>query len=95
MHFISETTADGVLERLFTHGDVTGALWTPADAPGPRPLVLLGHGGGQHKLAPGMVARGRRYAANCGFAAVSIDAPGHGDRPRTDGTNGSSPGCGS
>ena len=59
-------------------------LWTPADATGPRPLILLGHGGGQHKLAPGMVARGRRYAANCGFAAVSVDAPGHGDRPRTE-----------
>ena len=85
MHFITETTVDGVSERLFTHGDVTGVLWTPADAPGPRPLILLGHGGGQHKLAPAMVARGRRYAANCGFAAVSIDAPGHGDRPRTDG----------
>jgi fermentation-respiration switch protein FrsA (DUF1100 family) len=84
MHFIAETTADGVSERLFTLGDVTGVLWTPADAPGPRPLILLGHGGGQHKLAPGMVARGRRYAANCGFAAVSIDAPGHGDRPRTE-----------
>jgi dienelactone hydrolase len=84
MHFITETTADGVSERLFTLGDVTGVLWTPADAPGPRPLILLGHGGGQHKLAPGMVARGRRYAANCGFAAVSIDAPGHGDRPKTE-----------
>ena len=84
MHFIAETTADGVSERLFTLGDVTGVLWTPADAPGPRPLILLGHGG-QHKRAPGMVARGRRYAANCGFAAVSIDAPGHGDRPRTEG----------
>ena len=55
MHFIAETTADGVSERLFTLGDVTGVLWTPADAPGPRPLILLGHGGGQHKLAPGMV----------------------------------------
>ena len=85
MDFIAQTTADGVSERLFTHGDVTGVLWTPAGAPGPRPVILLGHGGGQHKLAPAMVARGRRYAANCGFAAVSIDAPGHGDRPRTDG----------
>jgi pimeloyl-ACP methyl ester carboxylesterase len=83
MHFIAETTADGVSERLFTLGDVPGVLWTPAGAIGPRPLILLGHGGGQHKKAPGMVARGRRYAANCGFAAVSIDAPGHGDRPRT------------
>jgi dienelactone hydrolase len=83
MKFIAQTTVDGVSERLFTLGDIPGVLWTPAGADAPRPLILLGHGGGQHKTAPGMVARGRRYAANCGFAAVSIDAPGHGDRPRT------------
>jgi pimeloyl-ACP methyl ester carboxylesterase len=84
MEFISETTADGVSERHFTLGQIPGVLWTPAGAAGPRPLVLLGHGGGQHKLAPGIVARGRRYAADCGFAAVSVDAPGHGDRPRSE-----------
>ena len=84
MRFITETTADGVSERQFTHGDVTGVLWTPADSSETRPLILLGHGGGQHKLAPAMVTRGRRYAATCGFAAVSIDVPGHGDRPRAD-----------
>ena len=84
MKFIAQTSVDGVSERLFTLGDIPGVLWTPAGADAPRPLILLGHGGGQHKTAPGMVARGRRYAANCGFAAVSIDAPGHGDRPRTE-----------
>ena len=84
MDFIAETTADGVSERLFTLDGIPGVLWTPADAAGPRPLILLGHGGGQHKKAPAMVARGRRYAAGCGFAAVGIDAPGHGDRPRTE-----------
>ena len=84
MDFIAQTTADGVSERLFILDGIPGVLWTPADAAGPRPLILLGHGGGQHKKAPGMVARGRRYAADCGFAAVSIDAPGHGDRPRTE-----------
>jgi fermentation-respiration switch protein FrsA (DUF1100 family) len=84
MDFIAQTTADGVSELLFTLDGIPGVLWTPADAAGPRPLILLGHGGGQHKKAPGMVARGRRYAADCGFAAVSIDAPGHGDRPRTE-----------
>lgn len=32
-----------------------------------------------------MTGRGRpqRHSANCGFAAAAIDAPGHGDRPRT------------
>jgi pimeloyl-ACP methyl ester carboxylesterase len=84
MRFISETTSDGVSERPFTFGDITGVLWSPADDAGQRPLVLLGHGGGQHKKAPGLVARARRYVTTCGFAAAAIDAPGHGDRPRTE-----------
>jgi pimeloyl-ACP methyl ester carboxylesterase len=62
---------------------VPGVLWAPVDVTGPLPVVLLGHGGGQHKKAPGVVARARRFVANCGFAAAAIDAPGHGDRPRT------------
>ena len=56
MRFSAETTADGVTERLFTVGDVTGAIWAPAGATGPRPLVLLGHGGGGHRTAPPMSA---------------------------------------
>ncbi|MFI5952586.1 alpha/beta hydrolase [Cryptosporangium sp. NPDC051539] len=48
-----------------------------------RPLVLLAHGGGQHKRAPGVVARAQRLVAS-GFDAVSLDAPGHGGRPRTE-----------
>ena len=84
MHFTSETTADGVSEQLFVLGGVPGALWVPARATGARPLVLLGHGGGQHKQSPGLVARARRYVTGCGFAAAAIDAPGHGDRPRTE-----------
>jgi pimeloyl-ACP methyl ester carboxylesterase len=83
MHFTSETTADGVSEQLFVLGDVQGALWVPARATGARPLVLLGHGGGQHKQSRGLVARARRYVTDCGFAVAAIDAPGHGDRPRT------------
>jgi hypothetical protein len=27
MHFMSETVADGVSERLFTVGDIPGVLW--------------------------------------------------------------------
>jgi len=53
MRFTSETTSDGVSERLFTLGDIAGVLWSPPGAAGRRPLVLLGHGGGQHKKAPG------------------------------------------
>lgn len=84
MRFISETISNGVSERLFTLGDIHGALWSPAGATGGRPLVLLSHGGGQHKKAPGLVARAQRYVTACGFAVAAIDAPGHGDRPRTE-----------
>jgi pimeloyl-ACP methyl ester carboxylesterase len=84
VHFTSQTTADGVSEHPFILDGIHGVLWAPAGASGSRPLVLLGHGGGQHKKAPGVLARARRFVMNCGFAAAAIDAPGHGDRPRTE-----------
>ena len=88
MRFISETIADGVSERLFTVGDIPGVLWSPAGTTGPahsrRPLVLLAHGGGQHKKAPNVQGRARRLVTTCGFAAAAIDAPGCGDRARTE-----------
>jgi len=84
MRFISETIADGVSERPFTVGDIPGVLWSPAGAAERRPLVLLAHGGGQHKRAPNVLGRARRLATTCGFAAAAIDAPGCGDRPRTE-----------
>jgi pimeloyl-ACP methyl ester carboxylesterase len=82
--FLDKTTVDGVVARQFLIDDIPGVLWSPAAATGSRPLVLIGHGGGQHKSAPGVVARARRYVIDCGFAAAAIDAPGHGDRPRTE-----------
>ncbi|MET9338687.1 alpha/beta hydrolase [Nonomuraea sp. NPDC003804] len=82
MRFTSETSADGVREQLFTLGQVPGVLWTPEGAAGTRPLILMGHGGGQHKKAPGIVARARRLVAGCGFAVAAVDVPGHGDRPK-------------
>jgi pimeloyl-ACP methyl ester carboxylesterase len=85
MHFTSETTSDGVSERFFTLGDIPGVLWSPANTASSRPLVLLGHGGGgQHKKTPGLVARARHYVTDCGFAVAAIDAPGYGDRPKTE-----------
>jgi pimeloyl-ACP methyl ester carboxylesterase len=51
---------------------------------GARPLILLAHGGGQSRMAPGMVGRARRFVGGSGFAAMALDAPGHGDRPRTE-----------
>ncbi len=81
MRLHSETSSGGVREQLFTLGELPGVLWTPAAATGTRPLILMGHGGGQHKKAPGVVARARRFVAECGFAVAAVDVPGHGDRP--------------
>jgi len=81
MRFTTATSSDGVREQLFTLGEIPGVLWTPEGAVGTRPLVLLGHGGGQHKRAPGVVARARRFVAECGYAAAAVDVPNHGDRP--------------
>ena len=81
MRFDAESTADGVTERLFTLRDVPGVVWAAEGAAGPRPLVLLGHGGGHHKTSPPMVARARRYVTNLGVAVAAIDAPGWGGRP--------------
>jgi pimeloyl-ACP methyl ester carboxylesterase len=82
MQFTSEQRLDdGVLEREFTLGEVPGVLWTPGSAP--APLILSGHNGGLYKRHPRLVARARHYAAEHGFAVAAIDAPGHGDRPRS------------
>ncbi|WP_328224610.1 MULTISPECIES: dienelactone hydrolase family protein [unclassified Streptomyces] len=81
MRFTSSTSSNAVTEQFFTLGEIPGVLWAPQDARGTRPLILLGHGGGQHKTSPGLVSRARRYAAE-GFAVVAIDAPHHGDRPK-------------
>jgi len=43
----------------------------------------MAHGGGQHKGAPGILGRARHFVTTCGFTVAAIDAPGHGDRPRT------------
>ncbi|HEX9066593.1 MAG TPA: alpha/beta hydrolase [Streptosporangiaceae bacterium] len=81
MRIISTVTRDdGVTETHFSHDDIPGVLWSPAGATGPCPLVLIGHGGGQHKKAPGVVGHALRFVTGYGFAAASIDAPHHGDR---------------
>ena len=68
-------------ERDFILGEIPGVLWTSGSAP--APLILSGHNGGLHKRNPRLVARARHYAAEYGFAVAAIDAPGHGDRPRS------------
>jgi len=77
----SESVAGEIREQLFTIGDIPGVLWTPAEGSGPRPLVVIGHGGGQHKKEPGVLSRAFPYVTSCGFAVAAIDAPGTGDRP--------------
>lgn len=79
--FTSETASDGVVERGFTVGDVPGVLWSAGS--GPAPLVLMGHGGGLHKKTPALAARARDTVTRQGFSVVAIDAPGHGERPRS------------
>jgi len=83
VQFTAETSANGVVEREFTVGDVPGVLWSPASGSDHAPLVLMGHGGGRDKKAPGMTGRAHRFVTACGFTVAAIDAPGHGDRPRT------------
>jgi dienelactone hydrolase len=84
MRFNSETSSDGVCEQLFSLNEIPGVLWTPEGAAGTRPLILMGHGGGQHKKAPGVMARARRFVADGGFAVAAVDVPAHGDRPKDD-----------
>ncbi|MEU6553600.1 alpha/beta hydrolase [Streptomyces sp. NPDC046915] len=84
LQFTAETTSNGVIERDFTVGDIPGLLWSPASGADRAPLVLMGHGGGTHKRWPAMTGRAHLLVTGCGFHVACIDAPGHGDRPRTE-----------
>ncbi|KOV60553.1 alpha/beta hydrolase [Streptomyces sp. MMG1121] len=83
VQFTAETSSNGVVERDFTVGGIPGVLWSPASGPDRAPLVLMGHGGGTHKRWPAMTGRAHRLVTGGGFHVAVIDAPGHGDRPRT------------
>ncbi|MFN8639223.1 MAG: dienelactone hydrolase family protein [Dehalococcoidia bacterium] len=78
-----DTAIDGMRQRVFTSApgvrDVPAVLWTPEDASGPLPLVLIGHGGWGHKLDDSRLDLARRYI-EAGFAAAAIDGPWHGER---------------
>jgi pimeloyl-ACP methyl ester carboxylesterase len=84
MQFLDEVTEQGVTERRFdlqVEGQrVPGIVWTPEGARGPRPLLLQGHGGIQHKRVENVLSLARRMAGKHGWAVAAIDAPGHGDR---------------
>ncbi|MGW1159791.1 alpha/beta hydrolase family protein [Streptomyces sp. NPDC002513] len=83
LHFTSQSASNGVVERDFSVGDIPGVLWSPASGADRAPLVLLGHGGGNHKKHPAMSGRAGLLVNGCGFHVAVIDAPGHGDRPLT------------
>ena len=84
MKFTREKNINGIKEQMFelTVGEETlpGVIWTREGATGPRPLVLMGHGGSQHKKILNIRTAAYEYAAELGYAVVAIDAPGHGDR---------------
>ncbi len=84
MTFSKEKTIDDVVQRDFSI-DVEGetvpcVIWAPADASGPRNLIVMGHGGSQHKKIETIRLRAIDYARRFGWATVVADAPGHGDR---------------
>jgi dienelactone hydrolase len=83
MRFTSESMSNDVIERTFTLNDIPGVLWSPASGAGRSPLLLMGHPGGLHKRAQGLVARAMYYVTTLGFRVAAIDAPGHGDRTRS------------
>ncbi len=84
MKFIGEKTQDGVTRREFVlevAGDkVPGVVWAPEGAKGARPLILMGHGGSQHKKIGNIASAAVSNAQRFGYATLAIDGPGHGDR---------------
>ncbi|GHA64672.1 alpha/beta hydrolase [Streptomyces termitum] len=81
--FTADAPSHGMRERDFTVDGVPGVLWSPVSGTGRAPLVLLGHGGGAHKKHPAMIGRARQLVTGHGFHVAVLDAPGHGDRPRS------------
>jgi hypothetical protein len=83
MHFTSETSSNGVIERNFVLDEITGVVWSPTSETFGAPVLLAGHSGGMHKKAPGLLASALHSVTTYGFTVAAIDAPGHGDRPRS------------
>lgn len=79
-----EKRIDGVVERHFKVGRdgqaIPGVLWRPAATAGPKPLVLMGHGGSGHKANDRMHMLGHLFSTTYGWCAAAIDGPVHGDR---------------
>ncbi len=85
METVREVCERGVVERRVDleveSGEIVpGIVWLPESATGPRPTVILGHGGVVHKRAPEVLGLARRLVRHRGYAAVALDAPEHGER---------------
>jgi len=84
MDVLGEKVEQGVVEQRFdlrVDGDtVPGIRWNPEGATGPRPTILIGHGGTQHKRVPNVLGLARRFVRHLGYSVVALDALGHGDR---------------
>jgi hypothetical protein len=77
MEIIQEVCERGVVERrvgLKVEGGeiVPGIVWLPESVTGPRPTVILGHGGVVHKRAPEVLGLARRLVRHRGYAAVAL-----------------------
>lgn len=90
MNWDRTTTADGILAREFfvmaEARRVPAVLWTPDGLVRARPLLLIGHGGSQHKTDPWIADLAARFVRR-GFAAAAVDGPIQGAR-RSDGLSG-------
>lgn len=93
MDFTSDAIEGGLRRRGFALAvegrRVPGLLWTRAHSDARRPLVLVGHGGSQHKASDAVLDVVKPLVGEHGFAVAAIDGPIHGDR-RDDGGRDSS-----
>ncbi len=84
MEFKKEKNVDGVVQRDFdievSSETVPCVIWAAEGVRKPRPLIVMGHGGSQHKKTLGIRTRAGQYARELGYATLAIDAPGHGNR---------------
>lgn len=85
LQWLNETRRDdGLVSRVFrfraSGRDVPGICWTKQGQKGPRPLVLIGHGGSSHKAGNEVVERAAAFVLGHGFMAAAIDGPLHGER---------------
>ena len=84
MEWITDHQRSPIRERT-TRLNVDGrfvpvVLWTPMNALGRVPLVLIGHGGSGHKTTPLVTDLAWPLVERHGFAVAAIDGPVHGER---------------